>query len=147
MERQDVFIREVRVNYYPTEEKLFDIRSPDDAARFVRRILTDNSREHFVALYLNGSHSVASYSIISIGTANQSLVSPVEVFQRAVLCGATAMVIAHNHPSGSLLPSEEDKHVTAKIKDAGQLLGIKILDHIIVTDTGMHSMKESGGLL
>lgn len=142
---QDVYIREVRVNYYPTEEKLFDIRGPDDVARFVRKILTDNSREHFVALYLNGSHSVASYSIISIGTANQAPVSPVEIFQRAVLVGATAIVLAHNHPSGSLQPSEEDRRVTARLKDAGPLLGIRILDHIIVTDTGLHSMKENDG--
>lgn len=141
---EDVFIREVRVSYHLTQEKLFDIRCPNDVAHFVRKILTDNSREHCVALYLNGSHSVASYSIISIGTASQAPVHPMEIFQRAVSCGATALVLSHNHPSGSSLPSDEDRRVTARIKSAGEILGIRLLDHVIVTDTGHHSMKDDG---
>lgn len=70
----DLFIREVRVSYVSTENELFRIRDSEDVASFVRSILTENSREHFVAMYLNGSHHVASYSTISIGTANSTLV-------------------------------------------------------------------------
>ena len=81
----DTFIREVRATYQPTSTPLLAIKGPDDVANFVRSILTDNSREHFVALYLDGAHQVASYSIVSIGTANASVVHPREVFQRAIL--------------------------------------------------------------
>jgi len=108
-------------------------------ADFVRSILTDNSREHFVALYLDGAHQVTSYSIVSIGTANASMVHPREVFQRAILAGAVSIIIAHNHPSGVLTPSDEDHKVTQRLKDAGDILGIKLLDHIIISD---HSQKS-----
>lgn len=130
----DTFIREVRATYQQTTSKLFAIKSPDDVADFVRSILTDNSREHCIALYLDGAHQIASYSIISIGTANASMVHPREVFQRAILAGAVSIIIAHNHPSGVLTPSDEDHKVTQRVKDAGEILGIRLLDHLIVTD-------------
>ena len=139
---QDTFIREARVNYLHCEHVMFKISDPADVANFVRSILTDNSREHFVALYLNAQHQVASYSIISIGTANFAPVSPREVFQRAVLTGAISLVVAHNHPSESTEPSNEDKIVTKRLRDAGELLGIKVLDHVIVTNSAFLSMKE-----
>ena len=142
----DSYIREVRVNYVATSTKPFRISGPEDVANFVRSILNDNSREHFVALYLDGSHRVASYSIVSIGSANQALVHPREVFQRAVLVGATAIAIAHNHPSGDITPSSEDRNVTVKIRDAGKILGITVLDHVIITDTAHHSLREDSNL-
>ncbi|HQX49130.1 MAG TPA: JAB domain-containing protein [Planctomycetaceae bacterium] len=130
----DTFIREVRANYQQTASMFFTIKGPNDVADFVRSVLTDNSREHCVALYLDGAHQVVSYSIISIGTANMSVVHPREVFQRAILAGAVSIIIAHNHPSGVLTPSDEDHKVTKRLKDAGEILGIKLLDHLIVTD-------------
>lgn len=145
LDYQDTFIREVRVNYLPTEDKSFPIREPADIARFVRSVLADNSREHFVAIYLDGSHRVSCYSIISIGTANITLVHPREVFQRAVLIGAVSLVISHNHPSGNPVPSVEDRSVTTKLKAAGEILGITVLDHVIVTDAGHHSIREDHG--
>lgn len=144
MNAQDVYIREVRVNYLQTEEKLFDVREPQGVANFVRKVLSDNSREHIVALYLNGSHSVVSFSIISIGTATAATIHPREVYQRAITSGATAIVICHNHPSGQLTPSPEDVRATRTLKEAGKLLGIPLLDHIIVTDTAYYSMEEKG---
>jgi DNA repair protein RadC len=142
----DCFIREVRVNYVATTTKPFRISGPDDVANFVRSILIDNSREHFVALYLDGSHRVASYAIVSIGSANQAAVHPREVFQRAVLVGATAIAIAHNHPSGDITPSNADREVTVKIRDAGKILGITVLDHVIITDMAQHSLREDSNL-
>ncbi len=139
---QDTFIREARVNYLHCEHVMFKVSSPADVANFVRSILTDNSREHFVALYLNGQHQVAAYSIVSIGTANQAPVSPREVFQRAVLTGAISIVVAHNHPSESTVPSHEDRAVTTRLREAGELLGIKVLDHLIVTNSAFLSLKE-----
>jgi DNA repair protein RadC len=136
----DTFIREVRATYQQTTSRLFAIKGPNHVADFVRSILTDNSREHFVALYLDGAHQVASYSIISIGTANASMVHPREVFQRAILAGAVSIIVAHNHPSGILTPSDEDHKVTQRLKDAGEILGIKLLDHLIVTDLASDSI-------
>jgi len=95
-----------------------------------------------VALYLNASHHVAAYSIVSIGSANSAPVAPREVFQRAVLTGAISIVVAHNHPSDSTEPSPDDRAVTKRLRDAGQLLGIKVLDHLIVTDSAFLSLKE-----
>ena len=139
---QDTFIREARVNYLHCDHAMFKISSPADVANFVRSILTDNSREHFVALYLNGQHQVAAYSIVSIGTANQAPVSPREVFQRAVLTGAISIVVAHNHPSESTVPSHEDRAVTTRLREAGELLGIRVVDHVIVTNSAFLSMME-----
>lgn len=142
---EDHFIREIRVNYYPTQSKRFAIRGPDDIACLVRSVLTENSREHFVAIYLDGAHQVASYSIISIGSANVTVVHPREVFQRAVLTGAISIVISHNHPSGVITPSKEDLAITKRLKDAGDILGIAVLDHVIVTATAHHSIREEQG--
>jgi DNA repair protein RadC len=142
---QDTFIREARVNYLHSEQVMFKIGSPADVANFVRSVLTDNSREHFVALYLDGQNQVAAYSIVSIGSANSAPVAPREVFQRAVLTGAVSIVLAHNHPSGSIIPSSDDRAVTRRLREAGELLGIKILDHLIVTNSAFLSMKEDDG--
>ncbi len=138
----DTFIREVRATYQPTSTPLFAIKGPDDVANFVRSILTDNSREHFVALYLDGAHQVTSYSIVSIGTANASMVHPREVFQRAILAGAVSIIIAHNHPSGILTPSDEDHNVTQRLKVAAEILGIKLLDHLIISDVANVSIID-----
>jgi DNA repair protein RadC len=142
----DSYIREVRVNYVATTTEPFQISCPEDVAKFVRSILTDNSREHFIALYLDGSHRVASYSIISIGSANQASVHPREVFQRAVLVGATAIAIAHNHPSGDVTPSNADREMTIKLRDAGKILGISVLDHVVVADAAHHSLRDDSNL-
>lgn len=138
----DLFIREVRVSYVATNNEPFRIRDSEDVARFVRSILTENSREHFIAMYLNGSHHIASYSTISIGTANSTLVHPREVFQRAILSGAVSLVVSHNHPSGDVTPSGADFEVTAKLKEAGLILCIPLLDHVIVTDASHYSLRE-----
>ena len=141
---QDTFIREARVNYLHCEHVMFKIAGAIDVANFVRSILTDNSREHLVALYLDAKHQVAAYSIVSIGTANYAVVTPREVYQRAIVAGAISIVISHNHPSGSTQPSDEDHKVTKRLHESGQLLGIKMLDHVIVTDTEYYSFSDAG---
>ncbi len=138
-----VDIREVRVNYFSTNEKSFDIRNPIDVASFFRSVAVDNSREQFVAMYLDGSHCVISYSLIAIGSARQVSVAAPEIFQRALLVGAVALVVAHNHPSNRLEPSDQDIAVTTGLKKAGAIIGIKLLDHVIVADGGFNSLRET----
>jgi len=99
-----------------------------------------------VALYLDGAHAPIGYSIVHTGTANACPIHPREVFQRAVLLGACALVLAHNHPSGKPVASREDDKATKEIMAAGRVLGIKLLDHVIFTDSEYYSYQETNKL-
>ena len=135
-------IREVSANYRKTGIHRFKISGPEDAARMVARVLPDNSREHFVSLHLDASHQVISYSITATGTANSCPVHPREVFQIAFLVGAVAVIVGHNHPSGEAAPSTEDEKVTNTLTEAGELLCLKVLDHVIVSDDHFYSFSS-----
>lgn len=91
-----------------------------------------NAQEGFWALTLNQKHKVIGCHLVSLGTATASLVHPREVFRPALLDSAAAVACVHNHPSGDTTPSREDRDITRRLKDAGELLGIQILDHIIL---------------
>jgi len=101
----------------------------------------DNKKEHFVTFFLDIKNKEIAREIISIGTLNASLVHPREVFEPAIRNSAAQIIIAHNHPSGDLDPSEEDITITKKLAEAGKLLGIELVDHIIVTKENFISMK------
>lgn len=101
-------------------------------------------KEHFVALYLNARNQLLSKETISIGTLNASLIHPREVFKSAIDHLAASILIAHNHPSGDCQPSEDDLEVTKRLKEAGKILGIEVVDHVIVTKNGFMSLKERG---
>ena len=143
---QEIYIREVRIQYHCTGKTLFAMRSPQAARDFILSVLPDNSREHCIALYLNASHEVMCYSLISTGTADAAAVSPREIFQRALSAGAVSLVFGHNHPSGHVTPSAEDFRVTTRIKEAGELLGVKLLDHLIVSDDAFYSFQDEAKL-
>ena len=139
------FIREVSARYDITGKTRFAVSRASDVVEFIRnQAIRDNTKEHFIILSLDAAHQVATYSIISIGTANYSVVHPREVFQAAILSGAVAIIISHNHPSGEVKPSPADHEVTKKLKEAGELLNIKVLDHIIVSDHDYYSFQEHG---
>ena len=97
-------------------------------------------KEFFIAFYLDTKNKIIAREIISIGTLNSSLIHPRELFKGAIVRSANTIILAHNHPSGSLEPSEEDIRTTKRLIDCGELLGIKILDHIIATDKGFKSI-------
>ena len=103
-------------------------------------------REHLVVLVLNARSVVLAVETVSIGTLSASLVHPREVFKAAIMFNGAAIIVAHNHPSGVVDPSSEDKECTRRLKDAGKLLGIPLLDHVIVGSVKHFSFKE-GGLL
>lgn len=103
-----------------------------------------SKKEHFVVFYLDSRSQEIQKDIISIGTLNESLVHPREVFENAVKNNAASIIIAHNHPSGDLEPSEADIEITKKLINAGNILDIKILDHIIFSKGEYKSMKELG---
>jgi DNA repair protein RadC len=122
------------------------VNSPDTAAEFLRRILPDNVREHFLALFLNSRNHVVSYFVAASGTANSCPVGVREVFQAAIMAGAVSIIVAHNHPSDDTVASPEDKAVTARLRAGGDLLGIPVLDHLILGNGSFLSLREDGQL-
>lgn len=134
---QLVRIREVSIRYRGPSLSVNDqLTRPEQAAAFARKITHCDSREHFHVLFLDGRHRPIAYSLLSLGTATASLVHPREVFQPAVLVGAVAVIALHNHPSNDPRPSTEDRELTERLADAGRVLGIELLDHVVWTRTG-----------
>ena len=106
--------------------------------------ITQSKKEHFIVFFLDSRNQQIHREIISVGTINASLVHPREVFEPAVRHLSVQVILAHNHPSGDLEPSEEDLTVNKRLVEAGKLLGIEVLDHIIVTKDSFISFKEKG---
>jgi DNA repair protein RadC len=117
--------------------------SPKDVWESLRDI-RGNKREHFVIFYLDIHQQEIMRETVSIGTLSANLVHPREVFEAAVRHSAAQLIIAHNHPSGSVEPSPEDLEVTRRLAEAGNILGIEVLDHVIVTTDAFVSFKERG---
>lgn len=99
-------------------------------------------QEHFIVVLLDGAHQIIKHEVVTIGLVNRTLVHPREVFTSAIIERATAVIIAHNHPSGNLTPSPDDIEVTQRLKKAGEILGVSVLDHIIFSACDYHSMGE-----
>lgn len=102
----------------------------------------DRKQEHFLCVSLNGAHEVLAVRVVTIGLVDQSHVHPRELFADVIAERASAIIMAHNHPSGQLEPSREDCEVTQRIKVAGEILGIELLDHIVFSQKGYYSMAE-----
>jgi DNA repair protein RadC len=112
--------------------------SQDVADALYRQELGHADREVFVAIHLNTKNVPVSQEIVSIGGLNHALIYPREVFKGAVMANAAAIIIAHNHPSSNVNPSKEDDQVTRRLAAVGKILGIKLLDHIILSPTGKY---------
>ncbi len=115
------------------------IDSPEKAVEQLSDI-RDKKQEYFVCLTLDGANRLVAKRIITIGTLTSSLVHPREVFAEAITDRAASIIVAHNHPSGSLTPSDADVQVTERLQEAGELLGIKLIDHIILTKESFKSI-------
>jgi DNA repair protein RadC len=104
----------------------------------------EQDKEHYYVMHLNSKSQVLMVELVTIGILNSSLVHPRETFRRAVMTGSASIIIAHNHPSGETDPSDEDTKVTKVMFDAGQILGINLLDHLIFTKDKYFSFKNNG---
>lgn len=122
----------------------FTIRSPKDAASFLMPEMSSLQQEHFVALYLNVKNQVIHKQTIFIGSLNSSIVHPREIFKEAIKRSAASIICAHNHPSGNATPSPEDIEVTKRLQEAGFIIGIDLIDHVIIGDHQFFSLKEQG---
>ena len=126
---------------WPDGEAASLVRGPETVFELTRDIRGSN-REHFVGFYLNTRNQVLRREVISIGSLNASIVHPREVFTPAVAVSAASLILAHNHPSGDPTPSEEDLAITRRLMEAGRLLGIDVLYHVIVARESYASFKE-----
>ena len=119
------------------------ISFPPDVMPLIQHY-ADRKQEHFLCVSLNGANEVIASRVVSVGLVNKTQVHPREVFADPITDRASAIIIAHNHPSGGLKPSKEDIEITKHLKSAGETLGIKLLDHIIFNHKGHYSFLEHG---
>lgn len=132
-------LKEERSGYYTGP-----INTPDMAAKILINYIGSEDREHFVVLCLDSRNKVNAIHTVHIGTLNESMVHPREVFKVAILSNAHSIVVGHNHPSGEVSASPEDVGVTDRLVKAGKLMRIEVLDHIIVSDGNYCSLKQEG---
>jgi DNA repair protein RadC len=120
------------------------IRTPADVASLVMSELRHETREHLKAILLDTKNQVLRIVTVSVGSLNESIVHPRELFHEAIRHSAAAVIVVHNHPSGDPAPSAEDIAVTRRLREAGQILGIELLDHVVLGDGRWVSLKEQG---
>jgi DNA repair protein RadC len=129
--------------YFKTAGAIIRVTSPEDVLPLVA-YLKEKRQEYFICLTLNGAGEILNNRVITIGLLNHSLVHPREVFAEAIADRAASIICIHNHPSGSLEPSSQDIAITTQLRDAGAIIGIQLIDHIIVSKNGHLSMRERG---
>lgn len=132
-----------RLEYFREEPKP-KINSPEDVYRRMYPKLREHKREMFIELCLDTKNQIIKEDIISIGSLSANIVHPREVFKVALSVSAAHIIVAHNHPSGDPTPSREDIEISKKLIEAGKILGIDVLDHVIIGDGKYFSMKETG---
>lgn len=119
------------------------VSKPSDLIPFVHHYAMQE-QEHFICVTLNGAHEIIKIRTVSVGTINKTMVHPREVFTGAIKDMAAAVILCHNHPSGNCVPSSDDIETTHRLVEAGECLGINVLDHLIITTKGFFSIKEEG---
>ncbi len=146
-------VRERVVSYKPLRVRLpvnGTASGPREAARLAAAVLADTTVEQVLALHFDTKHTLIGIHIVSVGTLDASLVHPRDVFKAACLSNASGLILAHNHPSGDPTPSGEDRALSDRLRQAGELLGVTLLDFVIVTDPAegfrYYSFQESGVL-
>lgn len=122
------------------------IHNSDDVVALLKDELLKSDREKLICLMLSAKNTVIGMEVVSIGTLTASLVSCRELFKAAILANAAAIIISHPHPSGDPTPSQEDIRLTERVSKAGEILGIKLLDHVIIGELGTYSFSNAGRL-
>ena len=126
--------------------KTIKIRQPEDLYQVLKKY-TKSRQEVFLTITLNCSHEVIGIHICTIGLINRAIIHPREVYIHAILDNAFSIMIVHSHPSGSFKPSNEDEEITKRMKQAGDLLGINVLDHLIISKKGFYSFRRDSKIL
>ena len=136
---ETLIVKEETTNYLKPNMRYTSASQVHDTFSF----LQGETKEYFLAIHLDGKNRIMVVDVCSVGSLNQSIVHPREVFKTALLSSAAAIILIHNHPTGDTTPSSEDFEVTRRLQEAGTLLGIKVLDHIII-GTSYYSFAEMG---
>ena len=134
-------VKEETTNYLKPHMRYTSASQVHDTFSF----LQGETKEYFMAIHLDGKNRIMVVDVCSVGSLNQSIVHPREVYKTALLSSAAAIILIHNHPTGDPTPSSEDREVTRRLQEAGTLLGVKVLDHIIVGDNYFSFVE--GGLM
>ncbi|OFD82693.1 JAB domain-containing protein [Bacillus mycoides] len=120
------------------------VKSPEDASLLFKQFLDEADREYFIVLCLDIKNQPTAINVCHIGSLNSSIVHPREVLKPAIISNAASIIVAHNHPSNDPTPSREDLEVTKRLMEAGKVVGIDVLDHLIVCEESFISLKEKG---
>lgn len=137
------------MNVKLTKEQKIKVLNTQDIFNIMQQVLLrekkiDRNKEHLWIVYLSNNHTILMVELISLGTVNATLVSPMEVFSFALQKQAVKIIMVHNHPSGELQPSPEDNKITEEMMAIGKFLKVPLLDHFIISETGFYSYQESG---
>lgn len=124
----------------------YSIRTPKDVYDLLEPELRHLTKEHFICLFLNTKNRVICKETVSIGSLNSAIVHPREVFRAAIKHCSASLICVHNHPSGDPTPSPEDVNLTKRLINAGEIVGIELLDHVIIGNSGFVSLKEQGSI-
>jgi len=133
-----------RLDGYPESSRKPVVKTPDEVVRLVKGRLKGKKREHFLVILLDTRGQLIKISEISIGSLDSSIVHPREVFKEALSASAASVIFVHNHPSGDPEPSEDDIKLTERLANAGEVMGIDVLDHVIIGDEKYLSLKREG---
>ena len=133
-------IREIEYSY----DKRPKISGMDDVIKAVKPMIADQNKEFFIALYLNTKNGIIKQEVVSVGSLSANVVHPREVFRTACVVSASSIIVAHNHPSGDPAPSREDIELTKKLAEAGKIMGIELLDHVILGQDRNYGFQENG---
>ena len=133
-----------RIEYAHGSDKKSVVKTPEDVVNLIQQKLKGKKKEYFLVLCLDTRGKLIKTSEVSVGSLDSSVVHPREVFREALTASAASIIVAHNHPSGDPEPSEDDIKLTRRLADAGNILGIEVLDHIIAGDNSFKSLKREG---
>lgn len=135
-------VREVKMTYKGRGRPSVKLDSPENVYKFFKKTIKGELRENLYCVHLNTKNMVVGWELISVGTQTETLVHPREVFLGAIRNGACTIIIFHNHPSGCLAASNEDRTTCGRLAESGKILGIQLLDFLILTEDSFLSFKE-----
>ena len=145
----DYKVGEVELSYKPKIKNIYKVVSSEDAYKYLLPTYREGTicyKEYFKVLFLNQASQILGYTLISEGGITDTSVDVRVILQAALLTNSVAIILAHNHPSGSLKPSQQDIEITKQVKRAAKLMRIEVFDHLILTDEGYYSFADEGQL-
>ena len=125
-----------------TKGDLIPIVRQEDVYNLVKDELVNSDREMFLSVMLTSKNHLIGVETVSLGSINASIITPRDVFKSAILANAVSVILCHNHPSGDLTPSKQDIEITKRLIEVGELVGVKVLDHLVVSDKGYRSLRN-----